>query len=130
MDVLHSALWVSDLESTLEFYETEIGLTKLNEFEGGDGATNVYLEGDNGVVLQFKHHPDRDNDEPIEPTALDHLAFGVDDVDATVEHLVEEAGCTHVRGPLDSEGASARIAFIEDPNGYGIELIDDDAFDD
>jgi len=122
MDVLHTALWVSDLEATLEFYTEEIGLEKTNEFVGGDGATNVYLKGDNGVVLQFKHDPERE-DEDITPTALDHLAFGVEDVDAAVEHLVEDVGCEHVRGPLDSEGAGARIAFIEDPNGYGIELI-------
>lgn len=121
MEVLHSALWVSDLERTLEFYVDTLGLEKTHEFTSGDGATNVYVAGEHGTEIQFKHDPDRDT-----PSAdgFDHIALTVDDTDAEVERLVEGGACTLRRGPLTSDAVDARIAFIEDPEGYGIELIE------
>lgn len=121
MDVIHSALWVSDLDRTLSFYVDELGLEKTNEFVSGDGATNVFLAGDDGIEIQFKYEPDHEVNP--DSSGFDHLALAVDDTDATVERLVDELGCTLRRGPLDSEGADARVAFIEDPEGYGIELV-------
>lgn len=121
MDVLHHAIWVSDMEATLEFYVDELGLEKTNEFVSGDGARNVYVAGENGVEIQFKHEPDREVDPAAGP--YDHVAIAVDDVDAEVERLVENGSATLTRGPLDSDGANARVAFLEDPAGYGIELV-------
>ena len=123
MDVIHSAMWVSDLDRTLSFYVDELGLEKTNEFVSGDGATNVYVAGDNGIEIQFKHHPDHDVD--VDASGFDHVALGVEDTDAMTERLVEEVDCTLRRGPLTSEGANARVAFIEDPDGYGIELVEE-----
>ncbi|RQG93535.1 VOC family protein [Natrarchaeobius chitinivorans] len=122
MNVIHSAIWVSDIDETLAFYVDELGLEKTNEFVSGDGARNVYVAGDNGVELQFKYDPDR---EVSEPAGIDHVALAVDDTDAEVERLVEETECTLERGPLDSEGANARVAFLEGPDGYGIELVEE-----
>lgn len=122
MDVLHTAIWVSDIEETLEFYVDTLGLEKTNEFVSGDGATNVYVAGDDDVELQFKYKPDR---EVPEPAGIDHIALTVDDTDAMVERLVEETACTLERGPLTSEGANARVAFLEGPDGYGLELVEE-----
>jgi len=122
MDVIHSAIWVSDLDRALEFYVDELGLEKTNEFVSGDGATNVYVAGDSDVEIQFKHEPGRAV-EPSETGVYDHVAIEVEDTDAEVERLVENGSATLTRGPLDSEGANARVAFIEDPLGNGIELV-------
>ena len=122
MDVIHSAIWVSDLDRTLEFYVDELGLEKTNEFESGDGATNVYVAGPNGVELQFKHEAGREVDRG-EDAVFDHVAVAVDDTDAEVGRLCEEGSATLERGPLDSEGANARVAFISDPEGNGVELV-------
>lgn len=121
MEVLHSALWVSDLERTLSFYVDTLGLEKTHEFESGDGARNVYVAGENGTEIQFKYAQDRDAPSP---DGFDHIALSVEDTDAAVERLVENGPCTLRRGPLDSDAVDARIAFIEDPEGYGIELIE------
>jgi len=123
MDVIHSALWVSDIEQTLSFYVDALGLEKTLEFESGDGATNVYVAGENGMEIQFKHHPEEE--EPPSVSGFDLVALAVDDVDAELDRIVEETGCTVRRGPLDSEGANARVVFIEDPDGYGIELVEE-----
>jgi lactoylglutathione lyase len=124
MRVLHPAIWVSDIDRTLDFYVDGLGLSKTREFVGGDGATNVYVAGDDGVEIQFKYHADGAG-ESFEPGAYDHVAIAVEDTDAQVERLVEETGCTVRRGPLTSEGANARVAFIEDPDGYGVELVEE-----
>jgi lactoylglutathione lyase len=122
MDVLHSAIWVSDIDETLAFYTDALGLEKTREFESGDGARNVFVAGESDTEIQFKYDPDR---EVSDDTAYDHAAIAVDDTDAEVERLVEETGCTLRRGPLTSEGANARVAFIEDPDGHGIELVEE-----
>ncbi|MCO8243652.1 VOC family protein [Haladaptatus sp. AB643] len=124
MDVLHSAVWVSDMETTLAFYVDELGLEKTREFVSGDGARNVFVAGESDTEIQFKYDPDREEPLPA-PTVYDHVAIGVDDTDAEVERLVEETDCRLRRGPLTSDGANARVAFIEDPNGYGIELVEE-----
>jgi lactoylglutathione lyase len=123
MRVIHTALWVADIDRTLEFYVDGLGLERTNEFVGGDGATNCYLAGDDGTELQFKYHADEPG-APVEPAGIDHVAVEVDDTDAELERLVEETGCPVRRGPLTSEGANARVAFIEDPDGYGVELVE------
>jgi len=122
MDVIHSALWVADVEETLAFYVDGLGLEKTWEFEGGDGARNVYVAGESDTEIQFKHHPDR---EPPSPSGFDHVAVAVEDTDAELERLVEETGCPVRRGPLTAEAANARVAFVEDPDGYGVELVED-----
>ena len=124
MDVLHSAVWVSDIEETLSFYVDAMGLEKTREFVSGDGAKNVYVAGEGETEIQFKYDPD--HSVPAQDGAgFDHVAVAVDDTDTEVERLVEETGCTVRRGPLTSDGANARVAFIEDPDGYGVELVEE-----
>ena len=57
-------------------------------------------------------------------TALEHLAVSVDDVDATHERLVEETDRPVVQEPTAVEAANARVSFVEDPDGYVVELIE------
>lgn len=123
MDVIHAAVWVSDVERTLEFYVEALGLEKTNEFVGGDDARNIYVAGDGDAEIQFKHDPDHDLGEPS-TARFDHLALEVDDADAEVERLLAETDTELLRGPLDSTGASARVAFITDPDGHVVELVE------
>jgi len=124
MDVIHHAIWVSDLDRVVSFYVDELGLTQTKEFESGDGATNVFVAGESDVELQFKHEAGRTVDR-TEDGVYDHVAIAVEDTDAEVERLCENGSATLTRGPLDSGGADARVAFIEDPEGNGIELVEE-----
>lgn len=121
MDVIHTAVWVSDLERTLEFYVDSMGLERTREFESGDGATNVFVAGESGVEIQFKYKQGR---EFRPPAGFDHIAIAVDDTDAEVDRLVEDVGATLRRGPLTTAATGTRVAFIEDPDGYGVELVE------
>lgn len=122
MDVIHSAIWVSDLDEMIAFYRDAMRLEVTREFESGDGAKNVFLAGTGEYELQLKYDP---NGEAPSPAGFDHTAIAVEDIDAELKRLTEEFECEVYRGPLDSEGAQARVAFITDPEGYGIELVEE-----
>lgn len=121
MDILHTALLVSDLEATEAFYVDALGLERTWEFVSpGDGATNIYVGGDNGTEFQFKHLPGEDVPEPA---GIHHVAVSVENVDEALEYMVETTGCRVVRGPLQNDDIAMRVAFIEDPDGYVVELV-------
>lgn len=119
-DVIHTAIWVPELEPVLSFYEA-IGLPETHRFSRG-GVENVYVGGDHGEI-QFKHDG---SDRTVSPdrSDLDHIALAVDDVDAEFERVVSETDCPVVEEPMSVEAAGARVAFIEDPNGYVVELVE------
>lgn len=120
MEVIHTAIWISDLEETKAFYINALGLSHTRDFEGGDGALNYYVAGDEGAEIQFKYDPDQV--DTVNPSGFAHIAVTVDDTEATVDRMVEETGCTVVSGPLEMDSGVV-IAFIEDPDGYQVELV-------
>lgn len=120
MDVIHTALAVSDLEQTKEFYEGVLGLEHHWDFTY-EGVVNYYVGTDDGAEIQFKY--DASQDEDIEPSGIDHIALGVDDVDATFERVVGETGCPVVLEPTTFEDADRRGAFVSDPDGYTVEFV-------
>lgn len=119
MRLIHTALDVSDVDATLDFYET-LGLEFAHEFTL-DGVRNVYVGGENGLELQFKYDPE--SDESVDPSGVDHVAVEVDDVDAEFDRIVAETDCPVVHEPMTIEEANARAAFVEDPDGYAVELV-------
>lgn len=120
MDVEHTALWVSDLETTTDFYENVIGLDYDRQFTL-DGVVNYYVGSDAGANLQFKYDPEGDVD--VSPSGIDHVALGVEDTDAEFERIVDAVDPPVVQEPTTVEVAGARVAFIEDPDGYVVELV-------
>jgi lactoylglutathione lyase len=122
MDVIHTAIRVSDLEEAREFFVEALGLEEHWSFTLG-GVENVYVGGEHGEI-QLRYDPAADDPEP-DREAFDHLAVSVDDADAETERMVEETDCEVVKGPLTVEAAEARVAFIEGPDGYVVELVED-----
>ena len=120
MDVIHTALDVSDLEQTKEFYEEVLGLEHHWDFTH-DGVVNYYVGTDDGAELQFKY--DENDDSSIEPAGVDHIALGVEDVDSTFERVVENADCPVVLEPTTFDAANRRAAFVSDPDGYTVEFV-------
>ena len=120
MHVSHTAIQVSDLEATTAFYEDALGLEHLWDFTH-DGVLNYYVGTGDSAQVQFKHDPD--GPDEVETAGIDHLAFGVDDVDRTFERVVEETGCPVVLEPTDFVDAGRRGAFVEDPDGYAVEFV-------
>lgn len=120
MEFLHTCLNVADVERSLEWYTEQLGFEETWGFETEDGETeNRYVAADNGVELQLS---ETDGVTPTESgDRWDHIAVKVDDVDAAFEEI-ENHG---VRSePEDQAIVPARTAFIEDPDGHVVELVE------
>ena len=129
MRILHTMLRVGDLERSIAFYTNVLGMRLLRRTERpeqrytlafigyGDERTDAVLE------LTHNHCVDRyDHGD-----AYGHIAIEVPDAAATCEH-VRSASATHggavtrEAGPV--KGGTTVIAFVTDPDGYKIELIE------
>lgn len=122
MDVIHAAVWVSDMAAAREFLVEGVGLEEHRSLTL-DGVENVWLGGEHGEI-QLRHEPGRPAPTP-DRSALDHVALSVDDVDREVERIVDRTGSRVVEEPRTVEAAGARIAFLEGPEGYVLELVED-----
>jgi len=120
MDVIHTALWVSDIDRTRSFYVDALGLEENWSFES-DGVQNVYIGGEHGE-FQFKY--DLDGGPEIDAGTMAHVAVGVDSVDETFERLVERADPPVRTEPTTMDEIDRRVAFVEDPDGYVVELVE------
>lgn len=122
MDVIHTAIHVSDLEATKSFYEGTLGLEHSWEFTTDDGVLNYYAGTEDGADLQFKY---REGDaSAVDPSGIDHIAFAVEDAEAEFERVVSETDCPVVVEPKTMDDIGRRVAFVEDPDGYVVEFVE------
>lgn len=124
--LLHTMIRVKDLDKSLKFYTEELGMNLIRKRDYPTGKFTLafvgYGDEEHNTVVELTHNWDQ-----AEPYSLGsgfgHLAVGVPDVYATCERLAK-AGVKIPRpaGPM-AHGGSV-IAFIEDPDGYKIELVE------
>ncbi|GAA4250530.1 lactoylglutathione lyase [Azospirillum formosense] len=124
--LLHTMLRVYDLEKSLDFYTRLLGMKLLrrNDYEGGRFTLAFVGYGDekDTAVLELTHNWDQAEPYAI-GTAYGHIALGVPDIHATCEQLAKE-GVKIPRPPGPMKHGTTVIAFIEDPDGYKVELIE------
>lgn len=120
MGILHTCLNVSDANQAANWYIEQLDLEYSWEFTTEDGDThNIYVADKNGVEFQLS---DTEGQTPSDQgDQYDHVALKVDNVDATFAE-VEHHGV--VKEPGDQPAAGARTAFVKDPDGHHIELIE------
>jgi lactoylglutathione lyase len=125
MRLLHTMIRVNNLDESLKFYCDHLGMKLLrkNDYPGGEFTLAFVGYGNekDHSVIELTHNWGTSSYE--QGNAFGHLAIGVDDIYKTCADL-KTKGVKVVReaGPMKHGGAV--IAFIEDPNGYKIELID------
>ena len=124
MRMLHTMLRVGDLERSPGFYCGVLGMNLLrkHDFPGGRFTLAFVGYGDEGThtVLELTHNWDTAKYDL--GNAYGHVALGVDDIYATCDAL-RAKGAKVVREPGPMQHGSTHIAFIEDPDGYKVELI-------
>jgi lactoylglutathione lyase len=122
---LHTMLRVRDLEASVKFYTGLLGMRELRRSEVPAGKYTLvfigYGDETDHTVLELTYNWGVDSYEI--GTAFGHLALGVPDVHGTVEAL-RAAGAKVTREPGPVKFGTTVIAFIEDPDGYKIELIE------
>ena len=118
--LLHTRYRVRDLEKTVSFYKDVLGLRELRRHTSGRGSQLVFLkapEGDEEIeICKF----DQSGPVVIGPD-LTHLAFEVDDLEKFAQ---EAAAKGHPLSDGPHSNGSSKIAFIDSPEGYEIELIE------
>ena len=118
MKYLHTMVRVSDLDGSLDFYCTKLGLVELRRYDEPKGRfTNVFLaaSGDDSAQVELTY-----NWDPEEYGAgrnFGHLAYQVKNIYALCQHLMDK-GVTINRPPRDG-----RMAFVRSPDGISIELL-------
>ncbi len=123
---LHTMIRVFDLEASLDFYTRHLGMSLLRKSDYPEGRFTLAFVGygDEGAntVLELTHNWDQKEPYAI-GSGFGHLALGVADIYAVCERL-SAAGVKIVRAPGPMKHGKTVIAFIEDPDGYKIELIE------
>ena len=124
MRLLHTMLRVGDLERSLTFYTEVLGMCLLRRKDYPDGRFTLafvgYGDESDTAVLELTHNWDTSSYEI--GTGYGHIALGVDDIQATCEAMAAKGGRV-VRPPGAMKHGTTVIAFVEDPDGYKVELI-------
>ena len=124
MRLLHTMLRVGDLQKSIDFYTKAMGMQLLRKTHRPEQNYDLAFVG-------YGTNPDHAEIELTYNygvssydlgTAYGHIAIGVPDVVATCAQI-EQAGGTITRAPGPVKGGATMIAFVQDPDGYKIELI-------
>ncbi|AFY42402.1 lactoylglutathione lyase [Nostoc sp. PCC 7107] len=124
MRLLHTMLRVGNLEESLKFYCDLLGMKLLRrkDYPGGEFTLAFVGYGDESdhAVIELTYNWGVEKYEL--GNAYGHIALGVDDIYTTCEAIKNRGGKV-VREPGPMKHGSTVIAFVEDPDGYKIELI-------
>lgn len=113
----HENYNVLDLESSLTFYEKALGLKEIRRITADDGSFIIVFIGNDTTDFQMELTWLRDRTEPYDLGEMEfHLAFQTDDYDAA-HALHKEMGC------ICFENEAMGIYFIQDPDGYWLEIV-------
>ena len=124
MRLLHTMLRVGDLERSINFYTKTLGMALLRQKDYPDGKFTLaflgYGDEKDHTAIELTHNWDTHSYDI--GTAFGHLAIEVDDVYEATENI-RVAGGKVIReaGPMNA--GTTIIAFVEDPDGYQIELL-------
>lgn len=130
MKYLHTMVRISNIEDSLDFYCTKLGLKELSRYDSAMGRyTNIFLyapadsdtaESTKAPLLELTYNwpaEDGNTEQYQNGRNFGHLAFEVDNIYTTCQRLIE-SGVTINRPPRDG-----RMAFINSPDGISIELL-------
>ncbi|MDA8050490.1 MAG: lactoylglutathione lyase [Rhodospirillales bacterium] len=124
--LLHIMIRVKNLERSVHFYTKLLGMKELRRREAPEGKYTLafvgYGEEVDATVLELTYNWGKDDGYDL-GTGFGHLALGVPDVAATCTALRKE-GVKITREPGPVKFGTTVIAFIEDPDGYKIELVE------
>ena len=123
--LLHTMIRVKDLDKSIDFYCNKLGMNMLRKMEFPAGKFTLAFVGyggeDTDAVVELTYNWGQE--EPYSHgSGFGHMAIGCSDIYSLCERLGKE-GVSIPRPPGEMMNSGTHIAFIEDPDGYKIELI-------
>ena len=124
MRLLHTMLRVGDLQKSIKFYTEILGMTLLRQKDYPEGKFTLafvgYGDERNNTAIELTHNWDTDSYDV--GSGFGHLAIEVDDVYEATASIKKSGGkILREAGPMNA--GTTIIAFVEDPDGYQIELL-------
>jgi len=124
MRLLHTMLRVGNLDTSLDFYTQVLGMRLLRRTDYPEGKFTLafvgYQDESEGAVIELTHNWDTDHYDL--GNGYGHIALAVDDAYEACARIKARGGTvTREAGPM--KHGTTVIAFVEDPDGYKIELI-------
>ena len=124
MRFLHTMLRVGNLEKSIEFYSKVLGMQLLRKKDYPKGKFTLAFLGygleEKTTCLELTYNWDKENYEL--GNGFGHLAIAVDNVQQAVEEIRKKGGKIS-REPGAMNAGTTQLAFVEDPDGYQIELL-------
>ena len=122
--ILHTMLRVGDLDRSINFYTNVLGMKLLRKSENEEFKYTLafigYANESESAVIELTYN--WDTSEYDLGNAYGHIAISADDIYATCKEI-RSAGGEIIREPGPVKGGTTEIAFVKDPDGYSIELI-------
>ena len=122
---IHTCYRILDPARSEDFYVNKLGMKKLGEMDLGSATNHFFAmeEDASSPMLELTHNHDR-IEHYDKGDGYAHVAFVVDDLEETVSRLKEQGvNVTLEPKTLTADGNDYRISFIEDPDGYKVELV-------
>lgn len=110
-------VYVSNMQQSVRFYRDLLGLALTSESE----QWSVFDVGPANLALHWSSLDDEVQGQPVVPAGNAELVFEVEDLDKACSEIRHKGGA--VEGPSIMEGLNVRVAFLRDPDGMAIELI-------
>jgi lactoylglutathione lyase len=109
------------MDKSIDFYSDVLGLTLVERKEIPENKAEIaFVKDQNGLEIELTFW--REKKDWTDGDQLDHIAFMVDDVKQSVDNF-RSKGVEIAREPYSLKGSNSKIAFIKDPNGIWLELI-------
>ena len=129
MRILHTMLRVGDLDKSIDFYVNRLGMNLLRKKDYPHGKFTLAFVGygseQKNTVIELTYNWDKKSEDYVLGDQYGHIAIGVKDINLICQEL-ENNGCKITTKPKKMKNSTTVLAFVEDPDGYKIELIERD----
>jgi lactoylglutathione lyase len=122
MKIDHASITVKDMDESIDFYCKTLGLTLVRRREIPENNAEIAFVGSSGDNIGLELTFWENKKDWTDGDQLDHIAFIVDDTRKAIEEL-RSKGVQIAKEPYSLSGSKSTIAFIKDPNGIWLELI-------
>ena len=123
MKFLHTMIRVKDIEKSLDFYTKVLDMEVESKRRLEDCWLYFLSDKEKTCQIELTYNDETPENGYEIGTGFGHFAFGVDSFDEFTKKLTD-IGYEYLYSPFDLNGKGSRIAFIKDPDGYEIELIE------